>query len=295
MLSKFRVSWLVGRAWLVLAAVAVFVSGCENKGVANDLDQREANEIVSVLSDSGITSDIARERGGRGKYSVEVPATDFTKAVHVLNERGLPAERQPSFSELVGSGGILPASREAEALKLDRAVAGQLEDLLRSHPAVSRVSVFASIHGVKAPNEPTMSITIARRPNVPLSPEDVREIAGRAVMNVKPDRIGISVWQDTAPNGRVSPPSANGQAGGKETLAPFLGIWRVPEADYNGLALTLVGVLCVVVLTSGLMGYFLGQYKVVKEGDEMIALDGGSSSNKTPRLDKARTDVGGDE
>lgn len=273
--------------WVVVITLAL--TGCQGKGVANDLNQREANEVVSVLADAGITSDIARERGGRGKYSVEVPASDFTRAVQVLHERGLPAERQPSFTELVSSGGILPASREAEALKLDRAIAGQVEDLLKSHPAVSRVSVFASIQGVTAPNEPTISITIARRQNSALSVEDVREIASRAVMNVRPEKIGITIWQEPDAGSRAGNGAAGTAAGNKEALAPFLGVWRVPVSDYNGLALTLVGVLCIVGLAAGLMGYFLGQYKVVKEGEDLMSLDS-SPSTKTPRLDRVRPD-----
>jgi type III secretory pathway lipoprotein EscJ len=275
----------------VLLSVFVFscltLAGCQGKEVAGALSQREANEILSLLNDNGIAGDLEKEAGGRGRYGVVVASAVYPEAVSLLHSKGLPAERRANFDELVSGSGLMPPSRDAENLKIDRAIAVQLEELLRTYPGVSKAGVVASIRNGGV--EPTVAVVLSRKTGVVLDLEDVKQLIVRAVANLKLENIALSVKDEVATS-----PSPNIVRGAGQ-LVPFLGWWKVPEDQYNGIAMSLLTVLLVVGVTSGLIGYFFGQYSSVNDTEELLNLDGVPSAGvRQPRLDRPRRDGGGD-
>jgi type III secretory pathway lipoprotein EscJ len=276
------------RAMLIFVLiVSLSCFGCRGKEVAGGLSQREANEILSLLGESGISGDLEKESGGRGRYSVVVASAVYPEAVSLLHAKGLPAERKANFDELVSGSGLMPPSRDAENLKIDRAVAVQLEELLRAYPGVSKAGVVASIRNGGA--EPTVSVVLSRKNGVILDVDDVKQLVVRAVANLKPENIALSVKDEVSGSTPAGPVRGVGQ------LVPFLGWWRVPEDQYNGIAISLLAVLLVVGVTCGLIGYFFGQYGSVNDSEELLNLDGATpAAVRQPRLDRPRRDGGND-
>lgn len=245
----------------VLSVVVLFtlaLAGCGSTPVADDLAQREANEIVAVLRERGITGSVSKGRGS-GRYSVSVASAKYGEAASVLSRLGLPGERRATFQEMTATSGIIPSSRAVENLRLDRAIAAQIEDLLQARSDVYATSAVVRRH-VAGSEKPSVSVIVQRLPGATLTPDEVRDIAAHAVLGVSKEDVFVSIgdsprFKDAA--GRDLP-----QEGAD--LVPFLLLWQVPRDHYNSLAGVVVVLLVIVAALSGLAGYIIGQFAWIR-------------------------------
>lgn len=243
---------------LLVVLLLCMVAGCSRSPVADDLAQREANEIVAVLREHGIEATVEKQKGGKGRYSVQVSSQQFGESASLLASLGLPEERKPGFSDLVSSGGILPSSREVESLRLDRASAAELEELLKGLPAVSSASVVVRSHGLAVGVAPSVSAVVQTKPGSVVSADEVKSLLARTVPGLNPSEIVLSVAEQmvvATGKGKVSGASREG-----DSMIPFLIFWKVPQDQYAGLATLVVCLLLVVSAVAGLVGYVMGQY-----------------------------------
>jgi len=249
-------------AVLRLLVLVVGILGCGSTPVANDLSQRDSLEIIAALRDRGIEASSTKERGGKGQFSVTVSSADFGRAVSILHSLGLPGERKASFSELVAPSGILPSSKNVEDLRIDRARAAEIEDLLKGYPAVTKVHALVRYQALESGSAPSISVVVQKRHDGVLDSEEVRGLVARAVPGIKSEDVVVSVT-DVVPV-TVSPAVAQQHTG---SLVPFLVFWSVPESEYNGLALIMIGLLVSVALMAGLAGYIFGQYTLARQSE----------------------------
>lgn len=260
-----------------LVLVVALVAGCSSEPVADDLAQRDANAIIAVLQERGIAGWVSKARGARASYSVYVKSGNFAEAVAILNRLGLPPEKKSTFEEMTAANGIIPSSREVEALRLDRALAAQVEDLLKARSDVSSVSVVVQYHALDGRGKPSVSVIAQRREGSKLSNNEIRDIVAHSVVGVAKDDVFVSV-ADSASKGEVS---GTAQAGGAK-LVPFLGFWRVPVSEYNGLAVLVVSLVAFGAMLAGLFGYIVGQFNWIKRES------GGGSRSSSVRAQAAR-------
>ena len=260
--------------------------GCGDSPVADDLAQREANQIVAELRDHGIEAVTDKERGSKGRYSVSVPSAKFGEAASILSELGLPSEKQPSFIDLVAPSGLLPSSREVEALRLDRAAASEVEILLGQHPAVASVGAVVRVRSIQSGDSPSVSVVIQKRAGSQLDEPPLREIIARAVPGMKPENIVVTIAEQ-----RALPASHSGDT---SELVPFLVFWRVPQGDYGGLSLILLGLLVGISALAGVAGYIYGQYSLSRQADAM-RLDAIEAGRQMPTISGPLKGTRGDE
>jgi type III secretory pathway lipoprotein EscJ len=245
----------------VTIALLVCATACGTSPVADELSQREANQIVSALQSKGVDSSTEKERGSKGRYSVVVSSSDFGKAASLLSELGLPAERKASFSELVSSSGFLPSSREVEALRLDRALAAELEDLVLGHPEIATAHIVVRSHSVGAQAAASSIAVVAqKKASAAVEPAAIREIVSRSVPGIRTEDIVVSLSEQSVVG--VSSPVVARVA---DALVPFLVFWRVPSSEYNSLAGLVVALLAFVGGLAGVGGYIFGQYTLSKQ------------------------------
>ncbi len=243
----------------VVLALALCSSGCGESSVADGVAQREANEIVAALRGRGIEATTAKERGSKGRYTVSVSSERFGEAASLLTELGLPENSNLSFGELVAPSGLLPSSREVEFLRLDRATASELEALLEQHPGVASAGVVVRMRAAPSGEPPSVSVVLQKRADSPLDQQSVRELTLRSVPGLKPEGIVLVVAEQ-----RPVPASAQGDS---SSLVPFLVFWRVPQEDYSGLSLLLLGLLMGLSAMAALGGYIYGQYALSRHSD----------------------------
>jgi type III secretory pathway lipoprotein EscJ len=275
------------RSLIVCGLAALLVSGCGSTPVADDVGQREANEIVALLRQQGIPSQLSKARGSKARYTVLVPTSQFADAAGFLSKLGLPGDKKASFQELTASNGIIPPSREVEALRLDRATAAELEDLLRTRPEVAAVSVLVRVRSVEAGANPSAMVVIQERDGTTINPSEITEIASRAVPGIKRDDVLVSLSR----SGRQS----GDQAGETLTqLVPFLGAWRVPASEYQSLVFLFIALSLFVGGLSGLTGYLVGQFNWINRQASSGA-PRGSRGVGARGVDTARERVGEQE
>lgn len=261
-----------------LVTLTLVFTGCGSTPVADDLAQREANEIIAVLRERGINGAVTKGRGN-SRYSVSVASGKHGEAATVLSRLGLPGERRPSFQEMTATSGIIPSSRAVESLRLDRALAAQIEELLQARADVYSASVVVRRHVVGS-ERPSVSVIVQRQPGATLSADEVREIAAHSVLGVGKDDVFVSIGD--AP--RFKDAASQGEKAGDSDLVPFLLIWQVPRDHYNSLAGVVVVLMVIVSALAGLAGYIIGQFALIRKdskgvgvGAEVPAGEGGST------------------
>ncbi|MEZ4754322.1 MAG: hypothetical protein R3A13_08450 [Bdellovibrionota bacterium] len=236
---------------------------CDTVPIAEELDQTQAREVVAELSKFGVSAVAEKSSGGRSSYEVLVRGGQYHQAVQILEERSLPRDRQVSFYELVEPKGLLPNSREMEALRLDHALAVELEEVIRNYPGVNSAQVILRLNFQVKDQAPAASILLKVDKNSSIKYQEISRIIKRTIPGIAVEDVEI-----------VSHVEADYQAGVLEEvgvqsldkkvvsvpLVPFLFYWQVPEGQYRSLVFVLIGIIGLAVIIGGLFGYWFGIY-----------------------------------
>jgi type III secretion protein J len=113
--------------------------GCDSR-VQHGLDERQANEIQSVLVQRGFDARKAIEPGKKPTWAVEVDEEEAADAVRVLNELGLPRPKTEGFSDVFGKGNLVTTPTEERALFVE-ALSGEISRTLESVEGVTSARV----------------------------------------------------------------------------------------------------------------------------------------------------------
>jgi type III secretory pathway lipoprotein EscJ len=209
-----------------------------------------------LLREHGITSQVTKARGAKGRYSVSVSDDRYVDAAGILTRIGLPADKKASFEDLTATSGIIPPSREVEALRLDRATAAELEALLQARADIAGASVIVRARSSEGRSQPTATVVVQRRPEATIQLEDIREIAARVVPGIKSEDVFVSL-SDPPQSGAGGQPELNATESG---LVSFLGVSQVPAPEYQKHVFLFIALTVFVGALAGLSGYLIGQF-----------------------------------
>ena len=183
---------------LVLLGLGLGGAACSAR-VQHGLDERQANEIQTVLVERGFRARKAVEDGRPPTWAVEVEPPDAADAVRVLAELGLPRARPAGVRELLKPG-LVPDAVEQHALLVE----AQSGELARTLEAVDGV-VSARVHLVRplptrtgVPGAPTKAAVYLRaRPaaaiHVRAMQEDLRALVAGSVEGLDPGAVTLVV------------------------------------------------------------------------------------------------------
>jgi type III secretion protein J len=122
-----------------LLITAGLLSGCGKVSLYSKLDEREANEMVSILAQAEIN---AEKRNLDGKtWSVFVPQSEFASANDSLRASGYPKEKFQSLCDIFKREGFISSSLEERA----RMICGLQQELARTVALIDGV-VDARVH-----------------------------------------------------------------------------------------------------------------------------------------------------
>ncbi len=278
---------MLGRACRqgVLVLFVFLCLGCGKTPVAQDLTQRQANEIVALLSSKGIVAIAHKESGGRGLFSVQINPDQYPSAASLLHERGLPSEARPSARELLTPHGIIPSSRQMEAMRLDYVLASQIEEMLQSHAAVSQARSVVRLNFVQEGQAPSASVVIELRAGAPaVDREVIAALVQRAIPGIPPENLSITISASTEP----ASTAVGSHLVAADQLVDFLWFWRVPAGDYLGLALLFSVALLLVGAAAVAVGYWLCLFQRTREGVEPNLPE---VFSRSLRVERARRDL----
>lgn len=122
---------------LSLLFLTFWIAGCQsNQSIVNNVEEREANEIVVYLASKGIAAQKVQasggEIGGQGpsnQFNIYVDPDKSTEAMALLNRAGLPRQQGTSLLELFAKSGLMSSDRE-ETIRYQAGLAEQLKNTI---------------------------------------------------------------------------------------------------------------------------------------------------------------------
>ncbi|MGM0595431.1 MAG: hypothetical protein ACQES9_00175 [Myxococcota bacterium] len=116
------------------------VIGCK-ADLFNELSEKEANKVLTVLQNRGIKAEKFIRDERKGHYGIEVDKSDAAQAVSILNKLDIPSDKHRDYDLVTKKSGLLPNPGN----KINRyyiALAGELAKTMERLPGIH----FARIH-----------------------------------------------------------------------------------------------------------------------------------------------------
>lgn len=137
-------------SFIFLFALFFLLTGCESRRViVNNLDEREANEILVFLTNKQIDAtkvQAATEGGGGNKavvWNISVESTQAADAMALLNQAGLPRRKSQNLLAIFGNQQLVPSGMQ-EKIRFQAGTAEQIASIIRKIDGVLDADVQIS-------------------------------------------------------------------------------------------------------------------------------------------------------
>ena len=181
----------VQRALVLL--VALLLSACEAE-LYNNLDQRQANEMVATLQQHGIPAQRVAVKGGQ--YTVVVDKARFANSIAILNEAGLPKQEFQTMGQVFKKDGLVSSPLQERA----QMIFALSQELSRTVSEIDGV-LSARVHLVLPENDPlrqqlvpsSASVFIRHRSNAPVANlvPQVKMLVANGVAGLSYDKVSV--------------------------------------------------------------------------------------------------------
>jgi type III secretion protein J len=237
----------VRRALVLLAAL--LLSACEAE-LYNNLDQRQANEMVATLQQRGIPAQRVAVKGGQ--YTVVVDKDRFAESITILKDAGLPRQEFQTMGQVFKKDGLVSSPTQERA----QMIFALSQELSRTVSEIDGV-LSARVHLVLPENDPlrqqlvpsSASVFIRHRSNAPvgnLVPQ-VKMLVANGVAGLSYDKVSVVL---------VPVDSQKPSQGQDLEMVSFLGLWM--HRDNVAQAMWMFfGLVALVVLLAGGLGVVL--------------------------------------
>lgn len=187
-------------------SVMTISTGCETrKTIVHDLDEKDANEILDLLSSKGI--DAIKEKnvaGGGGQkastWNISIPEANGSEALSILNQNGLPRRPPKSLLGIFENTGLVPSDM-AQKIRYQAGLGETLASTIRKFDGVLDSEVTISFPEEDPLNpgankqKPTASVyvkysSILDDPNVLLTPK-IKRLVASSVPNLDYDNVTV--------------------------------------------------------------------------------------------------------
>ncbi len=281
--SKARRPAPSGAPSLTLALVlgcSLVLGGCASETIVHGVSEREANQIIEVLSDADIgASKITNTSGRTVVYDISVSGSQRIDAIKILNEHEMPRRPSRGYADIFAESGLIPTSSEEKAKRL-AALEGEIERQLRLIDGVLDVEVQivspeeGALRTTREQEPPTTaSVTMKYLPRAdgsrPVSEPEVQAVVAAGVEKLMPENVVVLM--------RKVEPTGGGDKEAKQTLF---------GARLSGKALSgaVIGVGAVFVLL--LLGIIFSQWQLRTVRGRLVRLQ-----NEIAKARKKPTEV----
>ena len=235
----------VQRALVLL--VALLLSACEAE-LYNNLDQRQANEMIATLQQRGIPAQRVPVKGGQ--YTVVVDKGRFAESIAVLKEAGLPKQEFQNMGQVFKKDGLVSSPMQERA----QMIFALSQELSRTVSEIDGV-LSARVHLVLPENDPlrqqlvpsSASVFIRHRSNMSvgnLVPQ-VKMLVANGVAGLSYDKVSVV----------LVPVDAQKASQGQDLeMVSFFGLWM--QRDNLAQAMWMFfGLVALVLLLAGALGF----------------------------------------
>lgn len=134
-----------------LLSFLLLLAGCQsNESIVNNVDEREANEIVVFLASKGVSAQkVAAPASGVGAtgpsdlFNISVATDKITDAMSMLNRAGLPRRKGTNLLTLFAPQGLMTSSQQ-DSIRFQAGLAEELKNTIRKMDGVLDADVQIS-------------------------------------------------------------------------------------------------------------------------------------------------------
>lgn len=228
--------------YIFLICMLFLCASCESKRtIVNQMDEKEANEILVFLSTRGISATKVRvaEGGGGGAkiplFDITVDEDRATEAMSLLNQAGLPRRRAQNLLGIFANVGLVPSEMQ-DKIRYQAGLAEQIASTIRKIDGVLDAEVQISFPeedplnpGAEKKQKITASVYIKHNgvlddPNSHLITK-IKRLVAASVVGL--DFDNVTVIADRARMYELPP----GTRAGSEEEKHFRSIWSIIVAE----------------------------------------------------------------
>lgn len=190
---------------LALVLAPSCLGGCAVE-LEHGLDERQANEVASVLESAGIAADKVAEESQANAYKIVVARAESGRAFALLEARDLPRRSLRGLSDTFSGGTLLPSPVEDRA-RYAAALGVELERSLQEVPGVVAARVHLALPaeeplvGEAAHARPTASVLLKTARALPLGDADIKRLVAGAVNGLQAADVGVVIAAGVADPG----------------------------------------------------------------------------------------------
>lgn len=138
-------------AFCLIAAIFVLTGCQESQYIVNNVDEREANEIVVFLASQGIAAQKIKaetQQAGGGEttqvlWNIMVDGDRAVEAMSILNRTGLPRKQGTTLLKLFAKQGLMSSDKE-ETIRYQAGLEEELKNIIRKIDGVLDADVRIS-------------------------------------------------------------------------------------------------------------------------------------------------------
>jgi type III secretion protein J len=198
---------------VLLSSLCLLLSACATQ-IQHGLEERDANEIVSVLVARGFDARKVPEKGKKPTWAIELEDGDATEAMRVLTELKLPRPQRLKTQTLAQTSSLIDTPG-AERLRQLEAQEGDIEESLETMDGVTSAAVELVVPASPRPGQPAVpskaAVLLRVQPDalerLQMQRAELRALVAAAVDGLKSDDVVLVIDPVTMP-AVVSRPAA---------------------------------------------------------------------------------------
>jgi type III secretion protein J len=203
-----RFNFMRFSTFFILLLIPLLSSCDRNRTIVNSLDEKDANEIIVLLSTKGVPAEKIESKAAQGGggaqtvvlWDIAVPDEDSTAAMSILNNAGLPRRKSQSLLTIFSNTGLVPTDM-AEKIRYQAGLAEQIASTIRNIDGVLDSDVLISFpkEDPLNPTAPKKDITasvyvkhsgVLDDPNTHLSSK-IKNLVTSSVSGLKYDNVTL--------------------------------------------------------------------------------------------------------
>jgi type III secretion protein J len=225
----------------------LLAAGCNEVVLHADLREKEANEMMALLLDSGVSA--TKAKAEEGLWQLSVPQAEFAKAVGELRRHGYPRDRFQNIGEMFKKSGLVSSPTE-ERIRLMHGLSQELSDTISQIDGVLTARVHIVLPAANPFGETTQqasaSVFIKHRPkaNLETALPQITKLVASSIEGLKYENVStvLNVSDEPGPEAVPAPkPETVSVAGLRLAPESVNRFWGIVAGVGGILALCLAG------------------------------------------------------
>ena len=190
-----RATFLAVRRYLLLAAAALLLAGCDMTELYAQLDEQEGNEMLALLLQHNISS---KKRPGKDNMvSLDVNTHKIPEAMELLRKNGYPRDKFSTFKDLFSSDKLIATPYE-DRTRYTYGLSQELADTLSRVDGVmtARVHLVIPAEDDKEPALASAAVFIKHNPNYDMEEHipKIKSVVASGIESIEYEDVNVALF-----------------------------------------------------------------------------------------------------